>query len=69
MGLHRPGMALTVMTLQLLLWDGVQATCDVCGVRYEHIKDYSTPFEQDGTFPTCSYYKDAACCTAETVDA
>jgi hypothetical protein len=36
-------------------------------VQYEHIKNYSTPFEETGTFPTCSYYKDAACCSADTV--
>ena len=68
MGLHRADMGLSTL-LVLLCWGGVRGTCDVCGVRYDHIKDYSTPFEQDATFPTCAYYQDAACCTAETVDA
>lgn len=68
MGLHRADMGLSAL-LVLLCWGSVRGTCDVCGVRYDHIKDYSTPFEQHATFPTCAYYQDAACCTAETVDA
>lgn len=44
-----------------------RATCDVCTVRYDHIKDFSTPFEQGKQYPTCNYYKDAACCSHDTV--
>lgn len=44
-----------------------QATCDVCTVRYDHIKDFSTPFEEGKQYPTCNQYKDAACCSHEIV--
>ena len=60
---------ITLCTAAVLALAQAEGTCDVCGVRYEHIKDYSTPFEEGGAFPTCAYYKDAACCSAETVDA
>ena len=41
--------------------------CDVCAVRYDHIKDFSTPFEEGMTHSTCKYYQDAACCSHDTV--
>eukprot|EP00892_Ulva_mutabilis_P010740 jgi/Ulvmu1/8038/UM004_0275.1 len=51
-----------------LAWPQVAwSTCDVCTVRYEHIKDFSTPFEEGKQYPTCKYYQDAACCSQETV--
>jgi hypothetical protein len=48
-------------------FSSVTAICDICGVRYEGIKDYSTPFESPTAFPTCNYYREAACCNATTV--
>lgn len=49
-------------------WPQVHAeTCDVCTVRNAHSKDFSTPFEAGKDYSTCKYYKDAACCSHETV--
>jgi hypothetical protein len=58
-----------------LAWvSGVHALCNTCAVRNGpsgavRSKDYSTGFEPQQQLSTCTYYQNAACCTAATVQA